>query len=152
MKLFFRTLLFAITTCLLVIVASSCNEKRMSQIALKSTKINGTVNLVNNENFDSFIKVFFTQKDFQFNRILFPVVNLVYDIDTKIFVKNIIKKEEWSFWNIYKQKKVILKVIEGETGEHILNAQIKETGVSVNYVFSLKDSKWYLVKIIDEST
>lgn len=138
----------------LIFGSSSCDGKRShqshSQDVTSAEKISNIKN--NCEDFDVFIEDFFKKSDFQITRIVFPVRNLIYDSDSEKFDSTFIKKEDWKYWNAYKQKKVLLKTIKNDNNAAILNAQVKETGVSVNYVFTTKEGKWYLVKIIDEST
>ncbi len=102
------------------------------------------------ESFDAFYQKFFSDQVFQKNRIDFPLLNLLWDIDNKRFDKEIIRIEDWDFITL-NDKKYIKKVIKSKS-EGTLNIQIKDTGVSVNYIFILKNGRWYLNKIIDEST
>jgi len=138
----------------LIFGSSSCNYKRPRQTNSQEVSITEGASTVksDNEDFDKFIEDFFKIDDFQFKRIIFPVSNLIYDTDFEKFDSTIIKKEDWKYWNVYKQNNVVLKTIKNDANDAILNAQIKETGVSVDYVFAVREGKWYLIKIIDEST
>jgi len=134
-------------------VLSNCNVSPSPKSHAQEMNITEGISVVKNEDedFEIFIKDFFMRKNFQFDRIIFPVINLIYDTDSEKFDSTQILKRDWKYWNIYNTRKVLLKIIKNKN-ESILNAQVEETGISVNYVFTLKEGKWFLVKIVDEST
>lgn len=129
---------------------SACDGQQHNN--LKSERIPSKESNVLKESFNEFLKAFFKEEDFQFERILFPLESLVYDIDLVGYDTTRITRNEWSFFNLYKKKNTILKISKQGDFECVLNIQIKETGVSVDYVFVLRENKWFLVKIIDQST
>jgi Domain of unknown function (DUF4348) len=102
------------------------------------------------ESFDEFYHKFYSDSTFQRNRITFPLINLLWDVDKKSYDKEIINANEWEFTSLDDNK--YLKKITKSEFRVKLNIQIQDTGVSVNYIFNLKNGKWFLDKIIDEST
>lgn len=103
------------------------------------------------ENFESFLKKFSSDKDFQFSRIQFPVNNKVYNTDTGQFENLFIPKADWTFSN-FNNKLYSKKVTEENAKKFILNIQIDDTGVHIDYIFELINGEWFLTAIIDEST
>jgi hypothetical protein len=102
------------------------------------------------ESFEGFEKRFFSDPKFQLERIIFPLDNSFWNLDTESFDNEIINKYDWEYSSLNDRK--YLKKVEKSKSEATLNIQIYDNGVSVNYIFQLKDRKWFLTKIIDEST
>jgi hypothetical protein len=102
------------------------------------------------ESFEGFEKRFFSDSKFQLERIIFPLDNSFWNLDTESFDNEIINKHDWEYSSLNDKK--YLKKFEKSKSEVTLNIRIYDTGVSVNYIFQLKDGKWFLTKIIDEST
>jgi len=149
-NIFFKRKLLIVAFHFLLFGVSSCDGQQPNNA--KSERIISKESNGQHESFDEFLKTFFTEEDFQFSRITFPLQNLIYDIDLEGYDTTQIKKKEWTFFNIYKKKNTISKISKQGDIECVLNIQIKETGVSVDYVFVLKENKWFLEKIIDQST
>lgn len=101
----------------------------------------------------SFLNRFCMDSNFQYDRIVFPIVHIekldAYDEDD--IVSNI-RKEEWKYVNFRNlPNDYIVNIDESSDISFKLNIQIEDTGVSVFYVFELVDCIWYLTNIINES-
>jgi hypothetical protein len=59
--------------------------------------------------------------------------------------------KEWRYMNFDLKKPYILKIkAENDTVE--VNIRKEETGILVDYLFTPINSKWMLVKVVDQST
>ncbi|GAB3517347.1 hypothetical protein GCM10027442_36500 [Emticicia fontis] len=103
------------------------------------------------EDFNTFLKRFCTEKDFQLSRIKYPLTSKYYEIDTDKPTIKITQKGEWEFSDLIR-KDYIKKVSRKHSKKYILNITIDETGVDVNYIFELINGKWFLTTTIDHST
>lgn len=124
-------------------------EQRNSTHKANIEKINNAQ--TKTEVFEDFLKKFSFNKDFQFSRIQFPVKNKVYNTDTGQFEVLFIPKADWKFSD-FNNKLYLKKVTKENAKKFILNIQIAETGVYVDYIFELISEEWFLTAIIDEST
>lgn len=106
------------------------------------------------EDFNIFIKQFQNDSVFQNSRIVFPLRTLSYNTDTENWEEKLINNNrEWGFMNFSKLPNNYLRIINKKTDTEVAyNIQIIDTGVSVDYCFKIKDGKWYLIEIKDEST
>lgn len=99
------------------------------------------------ENFDAFFDKFDNDPGFQSSRIDFPL-KLTTDNRTRFFIK-----KEWKFTTL-SNKQVIkgqIKKVKTRKGEVKVEYSIEDTGVLVNHFFHIKNGKWWLVFIQDES-
>lgn len=103
------------------------------------------------ETFDEFYKKFKSDSAYQVSRIVFPLTVETYDLDAEAFLTSKMDKKEWGFMN-FERKKPYHFEVESAKDTMKVNVQIEETGVFVDYVFTLVDNKWKLIKIVDQST
>ncbi len=106
-------------------------------------------------NFDTFLFKFATDKDFQLERIKFPLVFRTWEnpeeIGGKIITKSV-DKEHWEHDYLFANdnyRPQIYDNFEGklrETNERLFQWIGIETGVNVKYYFKKLDSKWFLIK------
>lgn len=138
-----------IAILILLVGSSSCSDKsqNLEQNVLEKGNFPSTKAL---EDFDSFLNKFSSDSIFQKNRIVFPIVSNLYDVDNGQIDTEVITQKDWSYSNL-KSTDYTLKVYKSEKFDTV-NIQGKETGVLVKYIFELIEGKWMLVKIIDEST
>lgn len=114
----------------------------------------------NKELFDDFIKNF-EDKEFQLDRIKFPVEMTSIDKDTFEEVNTEITKEDWTHTHFYQ-----LPLLNGQDAYPQLydnfERQLRDTDervfswkgytdLNVNYFFKRIEGKWYLIKIEDFS-
>lgn len=143
-----------ILICLFNLMLDSCSIIQNNTNETKSIK--NTVNIISfqeEENFNIFLNK--SQKDsiFQKERIIFPLKCLSYDTENDSFSEMYINKNEWKYIDFSKlPENYLKKIIKISDDEINYNFQIEDTGVSVNYIFKIYNSKWYLVEIKDEST
>jgi Domain of unknown function (DUF4348) len=107
------------------------------------------------EDFDSFFFQFATEKEFQRERIKFPLEYVTWeneeDAGGKIITTKI-TKDEWKHDYFYMNENYrpqIFDNFEGtlrDTDERLFQWIGTETGVDVKYYFKRIDGKWYLVK------
>jgi len=132
----------------------SCSIIQKNTNETKSIK--NTANIISfqeEENFDIFLNKFQKDSIFQKERIIFPLKCLSYDTENDSFNEMYINKNEWKYIDFSKlPENYLKKIIKISDDEINYNIQIEDTGVSVNYIFKIYNSKWYLVKIKDEST
>lgn len=143
-----KSILF-ITTIILATISCSTgennNKDQDSQEPIDESEI-----IV--EDFDVFFTKFCSDSVFQFARIVFPLTVEAYDIDSDKFDTSNLDITEWDFVDFKKIDSSYIVELNKTDTNSVVNIQIAETGVSVNYIFEIQKSKWTLVKIIDEST
>lgn len=104
----------------------------------------------NNENFDSFFYNFSTDKEFQLERIKFPLEFITWKdegtigsgIETKTWTHDFFYMNESSVPQVYDNFEGKLK----DTDERLFNWIGVETGVNVKYYFKRIDGLWHLIK------
>ncbi|MFD1605194.1 DUF4348 domain-containing protein [Flavobacterium artemisiae] len=103
------------------------------------------------ENFNSFLKKFNEDKDFQLSRVKFPLTiktidDNLQDITVTITQKNyrILKLDDKNM--DFRQKNVL------KQKSAIVQQRGIDTGIYADYIFELKDNKWFLKTWIDQST
>lgn len=116
----------------------------------KSEKSKNDLESAQNEKFEYFLEKFLSNKDFQLQRIKFPLRNKILNTDTNNFEVNEIQRNDWKYFTL-NSKKCIKKNLPAKK-IFTLNVQILETGISVDYNFEQKAGKWFLIEIIDQST
>ncbi|PTB96464.1 hypothetical protein C9994_07270 [Marivirga lumbricoides] len=154
---------------LIVFCILSCSSKNISiQIADVSNKLDrGHTHLANTDSaaldnsdidFASFLKEFSSNKDFQLQRIDFPLKIILLDIEDQEEIQTI-SKEEWQHVNLldtanietidvdaYSQK------IEVGESEAIIKLRGIDNGIRINYKFQQRKRRWYLIEILNAST
>lgn len=135
--------IFSLT--LLILASCSDNKNNQAKPATQRAKTQA-------ESFDTFFERFSSDSVFQKSRVNFPLNMEVYDVGADSTTTPVIKANEWSFFNIKALGKKYIFKTRKDNNRYILTAQIEDTGVYVEYIFDLRESKWTLVKIIDEST
>jgi hypothetical protein len=115
---------------------------------LKNNNIENTLN-DSTESFKVFYLKFFKDRDFQINRILFPLKYVVLNDDNsyRSFYKT---KSQWKFSSL-EDKGLIVKTLKSNDSNVVINYQISDTGFYVNYYFKKINGFWFLYKIYDES-
>lgn len=105
----------------------------------------------NSENFSAFLKKFNEDKSFQLSRVKFPLTiktidDNLEDINVTITEKNyrILKLDDKGME--FKQK-IVLKQKSA-----VIQQRGIDTGIYADYIFELKDNKWFLKTWIDQST
>ena len=117
------------------------------------TTYNNKITVNNNsiESFELFFKKFSSNQNFQEERIKFPLKTYSYDIDENKTNVSILNKNQWEFSKLYSNK-FLKKIKKINSKNYIVEIQISDTGVLVEYYFTIDKYKWYLIKIVDQST
>jgi hypothetical protein len=107
------------------------------------------------ENFDTFFFQFATEKEFQLERIKFPLEFVTWENEDESGGKILTKKiayGEWQHDYFYMKENFrpqIFDNFEGtlkDTDERLFQWIGTETGVDVKYYFKRIDGKWFLIK------
>jgi hypothetical protein len=106
---------------------------------------------ISSESFNEFYKRFSSDSAYQVSRIIFPLRMQGYDLDSDVPTTSTMDAKEWRYMNFDLKKPYILKIkAENDTVE--VNIRKEETGILVDYLFTPINSKWMLVKVVDQST
>lgn len=108
-------------------------------------------NQMKTEDFNAFLKKFSVEEDFQLSRIKYPLTSKYYDVDSDKPTIVITQEKDREF-NSFNNKKFIKKITQENPRKYILNIQIDDTGVYVDFIFELINGKWFLTMTIDTST
>lgn len=138
---------FTIAIASLILLSCSDEKKKPAQPVSQTTNIKA-------ETFETFFEKFSTDSVFQKSRIHFPLATETYDIDAEKSIPSTIEAGKWEFFNIkeIRQDKKNIYNIRKEKDQYILNGQIEDTGVYVDYIFEQQEWRWVMVKIVDQST
>lgn len=132
-----------------MLILIACNKKQ-EQVLLEKKKIS---KVFVKEDFNKFFVKFNKDSVFQLHRIVFPLKNEIYNSDSGDYNNLSIKKEEWKFFNSFSlSKKYIKNINKKDQDEILLNIQIVDSGVNVDYIFTIIKGQWFLIKIVDSST
>lgn len=105
----------------------------------------------NNETFESFIEKFSLDSLFQESRVVFPMKKKYIDMDLKEVVK-IVEAKDW--WRVVFESTddYSMRYFEKEKENRgFVEFKGIENGISITYVFELRDGEWFLVEIEDLS-
>lgn len=105
----------------------------------------------NIENFNTFLKKFSEDKNFQLSRVKFPIV--IKTLDDNLEEISVTKTQK--NYRILKlddkgmefKQKIILKQKSA-----VIDQRGIDTGIYADYIFELKDNKWFLKTWVDQST
>lgn len=110
----------------------------------------------NTESFSSFWKTYTTDSNFQKERTRFPLPCTYYiyedgldGSDIPEITENLYEKE-WSFFDFHDTPEYKVEIKKENNAYNVVLVG-KGCGIYVKYIFSLYGSKWYLIKVIDES-
>jgi len=99
------------------------------------------------EDFDGFFAKFDNDSSFQYSRIEFPLKVITED------ATRFLSKKEWKFTRLSNKQSIKgqIKKTQVSKDEVKMEYSIEETGVLVNHFFRIKEGKWWLIYIQDES-
>ncbi len=112
-----------------------------------------------NEKFEDFFAKFSIEESFQLSRITFPIKYVSFDITDELTESNI-EKLDWKFTDFSNDSAAADRdsdayeviVDQSSNGEVIYTRTGIDNGIRIHYHFQLKNSKWFLSKIIDKSS
>jgi hypothetical protein len=118
----------------------------------------------NEENFDKFIKVFYSDSLFQMSRIIFPLSSDLNDTlsnDSEQFKSPVLNRENWRILkDIYFKENDSIVNIDGEIFKRKFvrnysnveeSIYIENSGFFINIKFTLQNGKWYLIDYIESN-
>ncbi len=109
--------------------------------------------------FDIFIEKINNDCTFQKKRTEFPLLSIsLNEFENESYDSTYVSEKDYECMQFsspnsnFTNGKVTLKQIMLSTQEKIILLGVEDTGIHVQYYFKLKNDKWFLVKILDEST
>ena len=111
------------------------------------------------EAFDEFLNQFNKDFKFQKNRVLFPLrsttlSNYETDVYDTVFIQSAkYQKQELTYpkSNLV-EGEVILKSEPISGSQHQITMLVEDTGIRIEFIFLLKENRWYLCEIRNQST
>jgi len=111
------------------------------------------------EGFDDFLVEFMENPEFQKSRVEFPLPSISVQMDSEHMDTTKIDRKAWKF-NEFKLLRAGTQVRQydnfdrklRDTDERVVSLIGNDNGVFYSYFFKRVDGRWYLVRIIDEST
>ena len=108
------------------------------------------------EKFEIFFKKFSSDPKFQISRVKFPLEIYDYEVgddgpDTDTLETSTLEKNQWEFSKLY-SKKFLKNIKKLDSNNYMVEIQVYDTGIFVEYYFTMENNKWFLIKIVDRST
>jgi hypothetical protein len=111
------------------------------------------------ENFEDFFIEFMENAEYQKSRIQFPVLSLSFHMESDIADSSFIDKAHWRF-NEFKSLRTGTQVRQfdnfarttRDTDERVISLIGNDNGILFSYFFLRIEGRWFLVKILDESS
>lgn len=141
---------------LLTLVTLSCNTKTNDLRAKNSETTNSQQKV---ESFDEFFEKFKSDSTFQIDRVTFPFQSTYLDLYDNKQVDKKIEITDWQHLDFeykdeYAKRDVDAYTQEAKTSSDSVKIEIRgiDNGIYVDFVFKIKDGKWFLVSRDDYST
>lgn len=140
---FFRTILIALWTCSLVAAQGEpAQRKRLRQ-----------------EPFRDFLLEFVDNPEFQRERIVFPLPSVTFNPATGKSDSTLIRREDWKYneFAIFRTEFQV-RIYDNfsrtlrESDERVLSVEGNGNGINYGYFFQRREGRWFLLRILDEST
>lgn len=147
-----------IAFCSYIVKVTAQDTRRLTEFQ-KEDRIN---TIKGTENFEQFIKVFYTDSLFQVSRIVFPLKG-ERNIDVPITATNVLGdsiitgwgKRDWRMLTdtyfpnkdtviTINNERYVRKIKKGNKSV-VIDTYIEDSGFSVKEIYALKKNKWYLV-------
>ncbi len=105
------------------------------------------------EDFNTFFKKFNADQKFQISRVVFPLKYKMNNDDFEL-TDYTMTKEKYKVLNLNNKadEKYLKRTISVKKNKAILQQRGLDNGIYVDYIFELKDNKWFLKTWVDEST
>ncbi|MBK6265644.1 DUF4348 domain-containing protein [Marivirga sp. S37H4] len=153
--------LLLLSFCLLNCSTKNTDNQTTNQVTDKQAKhINTDSTAAANPDidFDSFLREFSSNKEFQLLRVDFPLKVKILEIEDKEEIQAI-SKEEWHHTNLLdtaniKSRKVdaYSQTMHVNESEAIIELRGIDNGISIDYKFQKVKGRWYLKEILNAST
>ena len=105
----------------------------------------------NNETFESFIEKFSLDSLFQESRVVFPLKKKYLNKNLKE-VEKLVEAADW--WRVIFEEtdNYTMRYFENKkVGQGVVEFKGIEKGISITYIFELKDGEWFLIEMKDLS-
>ncbi|MCV2485028.1 DUF4348 domain-containing protein [Flavobacterium sp. SH_e] len=105
------------------------------------------------EDFNTFFKKFNADKKFQISRVVFPLKYKMNNDDFEL-TDYTMTKEKYKTLNLNNKgdEKYLKRTISVKKNKATLQQRGLDNGIYIDYIFELKDNKWFLKTWVDEST
>lgn len=105
------------------------------------------------EDFNTFFKKFNADPKFQISRVVFPLKYKMNNDDLEL-TNYTVTKEKYKTLNLNNKadEKYLKSTLSIKKNTATLQQRGLDNGIYVDYIFELKDNKWFLKTWIDEST
>lgn len=105
------------------------------------------------EDFNAFFKKFNTDPKFQISRVVFPLKYKMNNDDLEL-TNYTMTKEKYKTLNLNNKadEKYLKSTLSIKKNTATLQQRGLDNGIYIDYIFELKDNKWFLKTWIDEST
>lgn len=111
------------------------------------------------ESFDDFLLDFMENAEYQKSRIQFPLLSLTLQMETDKVDSTKIEKAQWKY-NEFKILRTGIQVRQYDsfdrklrnTDERVISLIGNDNGMLYSYFFKRIDGRWFLIRILDESS
>lgn len=111
------------------------------------------------EGFDDFLLDFMENAEYQKSRIQFPLLSLTLQMETDRFDSTKVEKAQWKY-NDFKILRTGIQVRQYDsferklrnTDERVISLIGNDNGMLYSYFFKRIDGRWFLIRILDESS
>ena len=118
-----------------------------------SSSIYAQKNKIASEDFNDFFKKFKSDSKFQVSRVLFPLKYQMNNDDFEL-ADYTISKDKYKVLKLNNKadEKYLKRIISINKQKATLQQRGLDNGIYIDYIFELKDNKWFLKTWIDQST
>ncbi|MFD2940393.1 DUF4348 domain-containing protein [Flavobacterium notoginsengisoli] len=118
-----------------------------------SSSIYAQKNKIASEDFNDFFKKFNSDSKFQVSRVLFPLKYQMNNDDFEL-ADYTISKDKYKVLKLNNKadEKYLKRIISINKQKATLQQRGLDNGIYIDYIFELKDNKWFLKTWIDQST
>lgn len=105
------------------------------------------------EDFNTFFSKFNADSKFQISRVIFPLKYKANNEDFEL-TDYTMTKEKYKVLNLNRKtdEKYLKRTLSVKKNKSTLEERGLDNGIYIDYVFELKDGKWFLKTFVDQST
>jgi len=111
------------------------------------------------ENFDDFFVEFMEKPEYQKSRIQFPLLSITAHMESDKNDTVKVERHQWKF-NDFKPLRSGMQVRQydnferrlRDSNERVVSLMGNDNGIMYSYYFKRIESRWYLVRVLDESS
>ncbi|RYJ36876.1 DUF4348 domain containing protein [Flavobacterium anhuiense] len=119
----------------------------LSSVALAQTS------KATSEDFNEFFKKFNSDSKFQISRVIFPLKYKANNEDFEL-LDYTMTKEKYKVLHLNNKadEKYLKRTLSVKKSKATLEERGLDSGIYIDYIFELKDNKWFLKTFVDQST